>query len=51
MKMKAIATVLFLVFISVISLRTNVFTANKLNIGPSKPAGHPLMSSVLVAGF
>jgi len=51
MKMKAIATVLFLVFISIISLRTHVFTANQLTVGPSKPVGHSRTMSVVVAGF
>jgi hypothetical protein len=51
MKMKAIATVVFLVFISIISLRTNFITVNKLTVGPRKPVGHSLTMSLVVAGL
>lgn len=51
MKMKVIVTVMFLVFISIISLKANVTKANKLNMGgPGKPVGHSVAMSVAVAG-
>lgn len=50
MKMKAIVSIVFLVFISIISLRTNIIKANKLNAGPGKPVGHSVTMRVAVAG-
>ena len=50
MKMKAIVSILFLVFISIISLRTNITRANKLNTGPGKPVSHSVTMRVVVAG-
>lgn len=50
MKMKAIVSIVFLVFISIISLRINITKANKLNPGPGKPVEHSLKMSVALVG-
>ena len=50
MKMKAIASVLFLIFISIIGLRTNVIKANKLNVGPGKPVSQSVMMTATFEG-
>ena len=49
MRMKAIGSVLFLVFISILSLKTNVTNVGKLNTGPFKAMGHSVTVNVAVA--
>jgi hypothetical protein len=46
MKMKAIASVLFLVFIYIISLRGNLMKASQLNAERGKPVSHSSTMSV-----
>jgi len=46
MKMKIIASILFLVFISMISFKTSVTKLTKLNAAPNKFVAHSVVAGV-----
>jgi hypothetical protein len=50
MKLKAIVSILFLVFISIISSRTYITKADKLVTGPGKTVSHSVTMSVARVG-